>query len=61
MLNDLNTTLYKANVYDKLEFKLIDSLAAIGNECAHNNPGATEARVRHLLEQLLALLPRLNP
>ena len=59
-LNDLNTALYKADTYDKLEFKLIDSLAAIGNDCAHNKPGATEERVRHLLEQLIALLPRLQ-
>ncbi len=61
MLNDLNAALYKANAYDKLEFKLIDNLAAIGNECAHNKPGATEDRVKYLLQQLVALLPRLNP
>lgn len=59
-LNDLNTALYKADFYDKLEFKLVDSLAAIGNDCAHNKPGATEERVKHLIEQLVALLPRLK-
>jgi hypothetical protein len=59
-LNDLNTELYKATAYDKLEFKLIDTLAAIGNDCAHNKSGATEERVKHLLEQLVALLPRLG-
>ncbi|HEY0863804.1 MAG TPA: hypothetical protein VGD97_06835 [Lacunisphaera sp.] len=59
-LNDLNTALYKAGRYDKLEFKLIDSLAAIGNDCAHNLPGATSERVKHFLEQLAALLSRLK-
>lgn len=59
-LNDLNTTLYKNETYDKLDFKLIDTLAAIGNDCAHNKTGATEERVRHFLDQLLALLPRLR-
>jgi hypothetical protein len=59
-LNDLNTALYKNETYDKLEFKLIDTLAVIGNDCAHNKPSATEDRARHLLEQLVALLPRLK-
>jgi hypothetical protein len=59
-LADLNAALYKANTYDKLDFKLIDSIAAIGNDCAHNKPGATEDRVRHFIEQLVALLPRLK-
>lgn len=60
-ISDLNAELYKVGVYDKLEFKLIDSLAAIGNECAHNLSGVTEERVRHLLTQLSALLPRISP
>jgi hypothetical protein len=59
-LNDLNSALYKKDVYDKLEFKLIDSLSAIGNDCAHNKPTVTKERVAHLLEQLIALLPRLS-
>lgn len=59
-LNDLNSALYKNESYDKLEFKLIDTLAVIGNDCAHNKPTATEDRVRHLLEQLVAVLPRLK-
>jgi hypothetical protein len=59
-LNDLNTALYKDEAYDKLEFKLIDTLAVIGNDCAHNKSSATEDRVRHLFDQLVALLPRLK-
>ncbi len=59
-LNDLNTALYKNETYDKLEFKPIDALAVIGNDSAHNTPSASEDRVRLLLEQLVALLPRLN-
>lgn len=59
-LGDLNTALYKANIYDKLEFKLVDTLAAIGNDCAHNNEGNTKERVRYLIDQLVALLPRLK-
>lgn len=59
-LGDLNAALYKAVIYDKLEFKLIDTLAAIGNDCAHNNEGVTKERVRYLIDQLVALLPRLR-
>jgi len=59
-LNDLNSALYKNEVYDKLEFKLIDTLAAIGNDCAHNRPSASEDRAKHFLEQLVVLLPRLK-
>jgi hypothetical protein len=59
-LNDLNSALYKNEIYDKLEFKLIDALAAIGNDCAHNTSSASADRVTHLLEQLTALLPRLK-
>jgi hypothetical protein len=59
-LNDLNSALYKNEIYDKLEFKLIDALAAIGNECAHNTSSASADRVAHLLEQLTALLPRIK-
>jgi hypothetical protein len=56
----LNSALYKADAYDKSEFKLIDALTAIGNDCAHNQPGATEERVKQLLGLLVALLPRLG-
>lgn len=59
-LNDLNTELFKAQIYDKVEFKLIESLTAIGNECAHNKPGATTQRVDFLLQQLIALLTRIS-
>lgn len=59
-LGDLNTALYKAGIYDKLEFKLVDTLAVIGNDCAHNNEGATKERVRYSIDQLIALLPRLR-
>jgi hypothetical protein len=59
-LNDLNSALYKNEVYDKLEFKLIDTLAVIGNDCAHNKSSASEDRAKHLLEQLVVLLPRLK-
>lgn len=59
-LSDLNASLYKEGIYDKLEFKLIDTIAAIGNECAHNKQGVTEVRIRYLIDQMIALLPRLK-
>jgi hypothetical protein len=59
-LSDFNVSLYKANVYDKVEFKLIDTLTAIGNECAHALPSASAERVSHMIEQLMALLPRIR-
>ena len=34
-LNDYNTELYKTSVYNKITFKDIDALAAIGNSAAH--------------------------
>lgn len=34
-LNDFNTGLYKHEAYDKITFKHVDAMAAVGNEAAH--------------------------
>lgn len=34
-LNDFNTGLYKHEVYDKITFKHVDAMAAVGNDAAH--------------------------
>lgn len=49
-LNDYNQELYKATVYDKLTFKELDALVAIGNDAAHNAPTLTREHVDRLLD-----------
>ena len=56
-LSILNTELYKRGYYDKIEFKNIDLLTAIGNNAAHNKP-ITKEEVKKLLEGVLELLKR---
>jgi hypothetical protein len=37
-INDFNLALYKANVIDKVQMKLVDSMASVGNSAAHGLP-----------------------
>ncbi len=57
-LGDFNTGLYKKNIYDKITFKHVDALAAIGNDAAHNDPGLKKEDVRRLLDGLQGFLQR---
>jgi hypothetical protein len=57
-LGDFNTELYKNNSYDKITFKHVDALAAIGNDAAHNDPGLKKEDVRRLLDDLQSFLQR---
>jgi hypothetical protein len=59
MINDLNQELYKEAIYDKITFKQVDALAAVGNHAAHNQPpDLKEEDVRRLLDGLQDFLQR---
>lgn len=57
---DLNTELYKAKVYDKVTFKHVDSMAAIGNDAAHNNQGLQGTDVGRFKQDLISFLERFS-
>ncbi len=61
-INDYNTILYKAKVDDKIMFKNVDSMAAIGNDAAHNNPDLKKEDVEseRLLRDLNSFLQRFS-
>ncbi len=47
-------------VYDKIMFKNVDSMAAIGNDAAHNNPDLKKEDVERLLRDLNSFLQRFS-
>jgi hypothetical protein len=55
-INDYNATLYDKTHVTKIEMKLIEALAAIGNDAAHNAPTLTQADVERLLRELRLFL-----
>ncbi len=59
-LNDYNTELYKANVYDKITFKDIDSLIVIGNDAAHNKPNLSADNVAQLSSGVARILQKFS-
>jgi len=56
-LSKFNTELYKKKYYDKIEFKNIDFLTAIGNNAAHNKPVANN-EIEKLIDGVLDFLKR---
>lgn len=59
-LNDYNTELYKASVYDKITFKDIDALTAIGNDAAHNGANLSAVDVSRMREGVVRLLQKFS-
>jgi hypothetical protein len=59
-LNDYNTELYKASVYDKITFKDVDVLAAIGNDAAHCSANLSAADVSRMREGVIRLLQKFS-
>jgi hypothetical protein len=59
-ISDYNTALYKCNTYDKITYKHVDSLAAIGNDASHNKPDLQPTDVRRLLDGLHTFLTRFS-
>jgi hypothetical protein len=59
-LNDYNADLYKASVYDKITFKDVDGLVAIGNDAAHNTAALLPADVGRMREGVIRLLQKFS-
>jgi len=48
-LNDFNQSLYKAKILNVTHMKHVESMAAVGNNAAHNKPELTDQDVERLL------------
>lgn len=59
-LSDFNTALYKKTAYDKITFKHVDSLGAVGNEAAHNKADLKKEDVRRMLDGVHDFLKRFS-
>jgi len=59
-INDYNQNLYTANIYDKISFKNVDSMAAVGNAAAHNDPNLDKLEVERFLRDLPQFLMRFS-
>jgi hypothetical protein len=59
-LNDYNTELYKAQVYDKITFKDIGTLIAIGNDAAHNNSTLSADNVQNMFDGITRILSKFS-
>jgi DNA-binding MarR family transcriptional regulator len=59
-LNDYNSELYKSSVYDKITFKEVDTLIAIGNDAAHNNPTLVIERISLMRDGVTRILQKLS-
>jgi|GEM_PF-1458809 len=57
---DYNQNLYTTKIYDKITFKHVDSMAAIGNAAAHNDPQLNKQEVERFLRDLPAFLLRFS-
>lgn len=59
-ITDYNQALYKAQIYDKIEFKNVDAMAAVGNSAAHNSPGLTIDRVKRFRTDMVEFLAKFS-
>lgn len=57
-VSDYNNELYKTKVYDKIMFKHIDAMAAIGNDAAHNNTNLDRKDVERFKQDLGSFIHR---
>jgi hypothetical protein len=57
-INDYNQNLYAAKTYDKITFKHVDSMAAVGNAAAHNDAQLDRQEVARFLRDLPQFLLR---
>lgn len=58
-LNDFNQALYTSKHIDKITMKHIDSLAAVGNDAAHNNPSLNQEDVERLVREVPNILQKI--
>jgi hypothetical protein len=59
-INDYNQNLYTAKIYDKVAFKHVDSMAAVGNAAAHNDSQLDKQEVERFLRDLPQFLLRFS-
>lgn len=59
-ISDFNMALYKAKVYNKLIFKNVDDMAAIGNAAAHNDPDLKRDDVERMKRDLPDFLTKFS-
>lgn len=57
-INDYNQAMYKAKIYDKIELKNVEALAAIGNAAAHGSDELQSDAVEQLRGNLMAFLAK---
>lgn len=57
-INDYNAALYKAQVYDKVTLKHVESMAAIGNEAAHATGAVSKTDIERLRRDVSEFLQR---
>jgi len=57
-ISDLNQSLYKVKVYDKIVYKHVDAMTATGNDAAHNAPELKKDDVARLLNDTKDFLRR---
>ena len=55
---DYNQALYKAKIYDKITFKNVDAMSAVGNSAAHNDGNMTIDDVKRLRTNLVDFLAK---
>jgi hypothetical protein len=58
-INDFNQALYASKHIDKIAMKHIDSLAAVGNDSAHNNPSLKQEDVERLVREVPNILQKI--
>lgn len=58
-INDFNQALYASRHIDKIEMKHIESLAAVGNDAAHNKPSLKQEDVKRLVREVPNILQRI--
>ena len=58
-LNDFNQALYSSKNIDKIAMKNIDSLAAVGNDAAHNNPSLKQDDVERFVREVPNILQKI--
>lgn len=58
-LNDFNQALYASKNIDKIAMKNIDSLAAVGNDAAHNNPSLKQDDVERFVREVPNILQKI--
>lgn len=57
---DYNAELYRQKVYDIITMKHVESMAAVGNDAAHNNPQLSKDDVGRFLRDLLDFLQKFS-